>query len=177
MSEVGLDRPEQGSEVQVIPITRGIALDAQVEHADATTLVVRVDNTELAEELAIDRGDRIEVFWRTLELGRALPAEVVEVEPGPGVRWQLRILGPTEPSQRRRAVRAHVELPARARLNAVEISGETIDLSEAGSRALFDGWGLPRRPGRSRTSSSSSRTARSSRRHESYEPSCAARAG
>jgi hypothetical protein len=143
MNEAGLDRPEEGSPAQVTPIARGISLDVQIEESGPSTLGVRMDDPEFARKMEIKRGDRVEVFWRTLEIARALPAQVEEVQLGPDVRWELRIVGPSEPSQRRQAVRAHVELPARARVHGTDLSGRTIDLSEAGSRILFDGWGLP----------------------------------
>ena len=50
--------------------------------------------------------------------------------------------GPAERSTSRKAVRADVEVPVRMRMNNTEVSGDTVDLSEAGMRALVDGWGL-----------------------------------
>jgi hypothetical protein len=147
MNEAGLDRPEEGSAAQVTPIARGVSLNALVEASGASTLDVRMEDPEFVRKMEIKRGDRVEVFWRTMEIARALPAQVEEMHLGPDVRWELRILGPSEPSQRRQAVRAHVELPARARVHGADLSGQTIDLSEAGSRILFDGWGLPPEPG------------------------------
>jgi c-di-GMP-binding flagellar brake protein YcgR len=46
-------------------------------------------------------------------------------------------------SQRRRAVRAWVELPIVLPWAGVTLTGKTADLSEAGARVLVDGWGLP----------------------------------
>nr|WP_280790926.1 PilZ domain-containing protein [Blastococcus sp. TF02A_35] len=51
--------------------------------------------------------------------------------------------GPAERSQRRRAVRARVEVPVTMPWSDGMLSGHTVDLSEAGLRALVDGWGLP----------------------------------
>jgi hypothetical protein len=69
------------------------------------------------------------------------------VEPGDDVRWHLAPTGPAARSQRRKAVRARVALPVYLPWADGQLVGETVDLSEAGLRALVDGWGLPPEPG------------------------------
>jgi c-di-GMP-binding flagellar brake protein YcgR len=46
-------------------------------------------------------------------------------------------------------VRAAIELPVLIKAAGVPLFGRTVDLSEAGVRALVDGWGLPPEPGTS----------------------------
>lgn len=143
MGDSGDDRPAAGTEVQLTPLTRGVSLTGCVESADATTLVVLPDAPEIAGAWGIGPGERIEVFWRPLGVGRAVPAQVVSVAAGAGRTWELQLLGPAESSQRRQAVRAEVQLPVRLHVAGTDTVGETIDLSEAGCRLVVDGWGLP----------------------------------
>jgi c-di-GMP-binding flagellar brake protein YcgR len=58
------------------------------------------------------------------------------------VRWRLQIIGPAEESQRRTAVRGRVALPVSVGHGPVELNGESLDLSENGVRAQFDGFGM-----------------------------------
>ena len=152
MGDVSDDRPVAGTDVQLTPITRGVSMTGAVESASGatlvgSTLVVRPSAPEMAEKWGIEPGDRIEVFWRTRGLGLALPATVVAVLPGEDACWELRVVGPAEPSQRRQAVRADVHLPVRLNVAGTDTLGETVDLSEAGCRVVVDGWGLPPEPG------------------------------
>jgi c-di-GMP-binding flagellar brake protein YcgR len=55
----------------------------------------------------------------------------------------MRATGPAEASQRRKAVRGRVTVPIQATYAGIELKGETVDLSEAGLRAEFDGYGAP----------------------------------
>ena len=55
----------------------------------------------------------------------------------------MRATGPAEASQRRKAVRGRVSVPVTAEYGAVELKGTTVDLSEAGLRAEFEGLGAP----------------------------------
>jgi c-di-GMP-binding flagellar brake protein YcgR len=55
----------------------------------------------------------------------------------------MRATGPAEPSQRRKAVRGRVNVPVTAEYGSVDLKGTTIDLSEAGLRAEFEGMGAP----------------------------------
>ncbi|HEX2074553.1 MAG TPA: PilZ domain-containing protein [Geodermatophilus sp.] len=142
----GVDLPLEDAEAEVTPVLRGISVPTRVEVAAPALLVVRPVADLLAERPSVREGDRVEVVWNGPTEGRALPAEVVETEDRPA-RWHLRITGPAERSQRRKAVRARVTVPLRTRIEAVDLAGETVDLSEAGTRAMLDGWGLPPEPG------------------------------
>jgi c-di-GMP-binding flagellar brake protein YcgR len=88
-------------------------------------------------------GDVVELFWKTEDAQRALPAEITEVEQGAVIRWRMRITGPAEDSQRRKAVRGRVSVPLVAGYGSIDLKGETVDLSEAGLRAEFEGLGAP----------------------------------
>jgi c-di-GMP-binding flagellar brake protein YcgR len=55
----------------------------------------------------------------------------------------MRATGPAEASQRRKAVRGRVNVPVVAEYGSIELRGTTVDLSEAGLRAEFDGLGAP----------------------------------
>ena len=152
MGDVSDDRPLAGTDVQLTPITWGVSMTGSVESAVGvtlvgSTLVVRPSAPEMAETWGIKPGDRIEVFWHTRGLGQALPAAVVAVLPGEDACWELRVVDPAEPSQRRQAVRADVPLPVRVHVAGTDTVGETVDLSEAGCRVVVDGWGLPPEPG------------------------------
>jgi hypothetical protein len=142
MSVAGVDWPEPGGAAEVIPLARGVALPASVEVSDGTDLRIRLVLAEYAEQQKVKPGHRVEVLWGGPMGGRSLPAEVTEVRSDPELRWTLQITGPAEASQRRQSVRARVELPVVARCGAVLITGEAVDLSEAGARVWFDGWGL-----------------------------------
>jgi c-di-GMP-binding flagellar brake protein YcgR len=71
------------------------------------------------------------------------PARIRQVDEGVEPRWHLVPTGAVARSQRRRAVRARVELPVRIPWAGGTLEGTTLDLSEAGARVLVDGWGLP----------------------------------
>ncbi len=152
MSDVGGSRPTADAEVQLTPLRKGVSLTGSVESVVGATLadsrlVVRPDAPQLAKAWAIKAGDRVEVFWRELGVGLALPTQVVDVTPGDDACWDLRVTGPAEPSQRRQAVRAGVQVPIRVHVAGTDTVGETADLSEAGCRVMVDGWGLPPEPG------------------------------
>ncbi|WP_179224445.1 flagellar brake protein [Geodermatophilus pulveris] len=137
-----MDWPEPGGSAEIVPLARGVALPGHVEVSDGTDLRVRLVLAEYAEQLKVKPGHRVDVLWGGPTGGRSLPAEVTEIRSDPELRWSLQIIGPAEASQRRQSVRARVELPVVARCGAVLITGQTVDLSEAGARAWFDGWGL-----------------------------------
>lgn len=147
MSIAGVDWPEPGGAAEVIPLARGVALPSSVEVSDGTALLVRLVLADYAEKLKVQPGHRVEVLWGGPTGGRSLPAEVTEIRSDPELRWILQITGPAEASQRRQSVRARVELPVVARCGTVIITGQTVDLSEAGARVWFDGWGLQPPPG------------------------------
>jgi hypothetical protein len=143
----GVDHPEEQTEADITPVVRGISVNSIVESVEGGVVVVRPSASEFVDQVVVKVGDVVEVFWKGPEHHRALPAEVVEVEQGAVLRWRMRITGPAEQSQRRKAVRARATLPVLARSGSIDLKGETIDLSEAGMRAMLDGWGLPPEPG------------------------------
>jgi hypothetical protein len=149
MTSTESDRPTEMSEADVTLVTRGITVQAAVELSNALALVLRPIASSYARTVGVREGDKVELFWRDAFEERMLPAEVSSIDDGDALRWNLTITGPAERSTRRKAVRADVEVPVRMRMNSTEVKGDTVDLSEAGMRALIDGWGLPPEPGTS----------------------------
>jgi c-di-GMP-binding flagellar brake protein YcgR len=144
MSEPGVDHPAEQSEAEITLIGRGIAVSSRVEFVQGDVVVVRPSVGEFVEQVVVKAGDVVEVFWKNADGQRALPAEVTEVETsGVIIRWRMRATGPAEHSQRRKAVRGRVAVPVVARYVGNDLKGETVDLSEAGLRANFDGYGIP----------------------------------
>jgi hypothetical protein len=142
-SEPGVDHPEEQSEAEVTLTGRGISVSTRVEFVGDGVLTVRPSVSEYVEQVVAVTGDQVEVFWKAGEETRALPAEVLQVEQGAAPRWRLQITGPSEVSQRRQAVRARVALPVEVAYSNVELTGESIDLSEAGLRVACEGYGAP----------------------------------
>jgi hypothetical protein len=144
MSEPGVDHPEEQSEAEIILVGRGISVSSRVEFVQGDVVVVRPSVGEFVEQVVVKAGDVVEVFWKNADGQRALPAEVTDVETsGVIIRWRLRATGPAEHSQRRKAVRGRVTVPVVAKYVGNDLNGETVDLSEAGLRANFDGYGIP----------------------------------
>ena len=139
----GVDHPEEQTEAEVTLIGRGISVSSRVEVVQNEFISVRPSVGEFVEQVVVKVGDAVEVFWKTEDAQRALPAEVTDVESGAVVRWRMRATGPAEASQRRKAVRGRVSVPVTAEYGAVELKGTTVDLSEAGLRAEFEGLGAP----------------------------------
>jgi PilZ domain len=139
----GVDHPEEQTEAEVTLTARGISVSTRVELVSSGVLVVRPSVGDYVEQVVASVGDRAEVFWSAAGETRALPAEVLAVEPGAAVRWRLRMTGPAEVSQRRLAVRARLALPVELGFGSYEVSGETADVSEAGMRIVLDGFGIP----------------------------------
>ena len=143
MSSVpGVDHPVEQTEAEVRLAGTNIAVTARVEVVHEGVISVRPSAGEYVEDTVVKPGDPVEVFWKTDDGQRALPADVLDVQQGPVVRWRLTVTGPAEHSQRRAAVRGRVTLPVQGRLGNVELKGTTIDISEAGTRAEFEGFGL-----------------------------------
>jgi PilZ domain len=141
--EPGGDHPAEQSEAEVTLAGLGISVSTRVELVGNGVLTLRPSVGEYVEQVVAAAGDQVEVFWKAAEQTRALPAEVLQVEHGAAPRWRLQITGPAEVSQRRKAVRARVALPIEVGYGSIELSGETIDLSEAGIRAMCDALGVP----------------------------------
>jgi c-di-GMP-binding flagellar brake protein YcgR len=139
----GVDHPEEQTEAEVTLVGRGISVSSRVEVVHDGFISVRPSVGEFVEQVVVRTGDVVEVFWKTSDAQRAFPAEVTEVEQDPVVRWRMRATGPAEESQRRKAVRGRLNVPVTAAYGAAELKGKTADLSEAGVRAEFDGFGVP----------------------------------
>jgi hypothetical protein len=143
----GVDHPEEQGEADVMLTGRGVSVNCRVEFVNDDVIVVRPSVSDYQDQAVVVAGNEVEVFWRGPEDQRMVPATVLAVEHGAVVRWRLRATGPAESSQRRKAVRARVVLPIEAGYLSYEMTGESIDLSEAGMRVTLDGMGLPPDPG------------------------------
>ena len=143
MSSVpGVDHPAEQTEAQVRVAGSTLTVGARVEVVHEGVISVRPSPGEYVDGTVVEVGDAVEVFWPAEDGQRALPAAVLEVQQGAVVRWRLTVTGPAENSQRRATVRGRVTLPVQARLANVELDGATTDVSEAGIRAEFEGFGL-----------------------------------
>jgi hypothetical protein len=139
----GVDHPDEQTEAEVTLVGRGISVSSRVEVVHDGFISVRPSVGEFVEQVVVRVGDIVEVFWRAGDTQRALPAEVTDVEQGSVVRWRLRTTGPAEDSQRRKAVRGRISVPLVAGYGAIDLTGSTVDFSEAGLRAEFEGLGAP----------------------------------
>ena len=139
----GVDHPEEQTEAEVTLTGRGISVSARVESVHDGVIAVRPSAGDFYEQAVVRVGDPVDVFWRSEDSQRTLPAEVTDVQSGAVIRWRMRITGPAEASQRRKAVRGRIAVPIVAEYGSVELRGETMDLSEAGLRADFQGLGAP----------------------------------
>ncbi len=139
----GVDHPEEQTEVEVTLSGRGISVSARVEVVGVDALSVRPSVGEYVDQVVVKPGDVVEVYWKGQDNQRSLPAEVTDVEQGAVIRWRLRMTGPAEDSQRRKAVRGRVNVPVEVEYASVELNGATIDISEAGLRGEFEGFGAP----------------------------------
>jgi c-di-GMP-binding flagellar brake protein YcgR len=145
MVELDVDRPEERSEADVTLITRGLTVAARVDVSEDTRIVVCPAGEGTEWKTSVKSGDAVEIYWVGGQEERTLRALIasVEVEEGEDPRWHLSVNGPAQRSQRRKAVRARVELPVVFPWSGGTVTGKTVDISEAGMRALVDGWGLP----------------------------------
>jgi hypothetical protein len=147
MTEPDPDRPEESSEADVTLVARGITVTAHVELSQTSVVVVRPAGEGSAWKESVKPGDPVELYWVGGHEERTLPAKISEVEEGVEPRWHLAVTGAPQRSQRRKAVRARVDLAVLMPWAGAQMTGKTVDLSEAGMRALMDGWGLPPDPG------------------------------
>jgi c-di-GMP-binding flagellar brake protein YcgR len=143
MDETDVSRPAESSQADVTLITRGITVAARVDRSDELGLVVSPLGEGTEWKTAVKAGDKVEVFWVASHEERTLPAKITGVDSGEEPSWTLAPTGPSERSQRRKAVRGRVQLPVVLPWADSQLTGETVDLSEAGMRALVDGWGVP----------------------------------
>lgn len=147
LDDLDVNRPRESTQADVTLVARGITVTARVDVSNDFSLIVRPDGEGSAWKESVKLGDPVEVFWIGGYEERTLPGKIAQVETGPEPRWHLAATGPAERSQRRKAVRARVELPVVLPWAGAELTGTSVDVSEAGMRALVDGWGLPPQSG------------------------------
>jgi hypothetical protein len=147
MIDFDLDRPRVSTAADVTLVSRGVTVTARVDSSDADRVVVGPADDGIAWfGSAVAAGDPAELYWIGGQEEWTLAGTVAEVEGGDMPRWHIAVAGPAERSQRRRAVRARVELPVLIPWAGAVMTGTTVDLSESGMRALMDGWGVPPEP-------------------------------
>ena len=139
-----LHRPEESGSADVTLVSRGLTVTASVEVSSTGLVVVRPAGDPSDGE--IQPGDPVELYWIGGEEERTLGGTVSSIEAGPDARWHIAVSGFAERSQRRKAVRARVEVEVIIPWAGGQMTGVTVDLSEGGIRALMDGWGLPPEP-------------------------------
>jgi c-di-GMP-binding flagellar brake protein YcgR len=142
-----LPLPASNTGVEFTLLTRGVTVPGHVESATESQLVVRTEVQTYLRKLGVHPGEAVEVYCLGPEDEQTLPARITELESAEELRLQLAVTGPPRLSQRRKAVRAQLELPAEVNHAGNQLFGETVDLSEAGVRVVVDGWGLPPVPG------------------------------
>jgi c-di-GMP-binding flagellar brake protein YcgR len=139
----GVDHPEEHSEAVVELSGRGIFVSSRVEAVDAAFIAVSPLTGKAAEQVVVRGGDAVEILWNGMDTQRVVPAEVTDVEESPVVRWRMRITGPAQPRQRREAVRGRIAVAVEAVCGEIVLTGRTVDLSEGGLRAEFEGTSAP----------------------------------
>ncbi|HEV7188909.1 MAG TPA: PilZ domain-containing protein [Blastococcus sp.] len=139
----GVDHPVEQTEAEVTLTGRGISVSSRVEVVQNEFISVRPSVSEFVDQVVVKVGDVVELFWKTDDAQRALPAEITDVEQGAVIRWRMRATGPAEASQRRKAVRGRVTVPVTAGYGSIDLKGESVDISEAGLRGEFEGLGAP----------------------------------
>ena len=145
-----IDRPEERASADVTLVAHGITVTASVEVSNSGLVVVRPEGDGSAWKAAVGRGEAVELYWvggeeeRTL---KGLVTMVEDAEDGDDARWHLAVNGPATRSQRRQAVRARVQLPILIPWAGAQMTGNSVDISEAGVRAQMNGWGVPLDPG------------------------------
>jgi hypothetical protein len=147
MIDQNLDRPEESGSADVTLVSRGITVPVCVEVSSTGVVVVRPSGEAPPDRDTIELGDAVELYWVGGQEERTLKGLVSSIEPGSEPRWHLSVKGPAERSQRRKAVRGRVQIPVIIPWGGAQMEGSTVDLSEAGMRALMDGWGVPMDPG------------------------------
>lgn len=146
-STPGIDHPEEQSEATITLVGRNISVSSRVEFVGAGVVAVRPSASGYVDQVVVQAGDRVEIFWQGPDSPRLAPAEVLSVEHGAVVRWRLQVTGEAESTQRRKAVRGRVGVPVELGYGAYDLPGESIDLSETGMRAGVDGMGIEPEPG------------------------------
>jgi hypothetical protein len=147
MIDENLDRPEESGAADVTLVTRGVTVAVCVEVSSTGLVVVRPSAGAPPDRDGVQIGDAVELYWVGGYEERTLKGVVSSIEDGPEPRWHLSVKGQAERSQRRKAVRGRVQLPVIIPWAGAQMEGTTVDLSEAGMRALMDGWGVPMEAG------------------------------
>lgn len=147
MTDPDVSRPPEETRADVTLVGRGVTVGSSVDVSTEFGIVVRPEGVGAGWKTAVTPGDDVELYWRSQDGERTMPARIVEVEAGDQPRWHLAATGPAQGSQRRKAVRGRVALPVYLPWSDGQLVGETVDLSEAGMLVLVDGWGLPPQPG------------------------------
>src|SRR5919112_4475994 len=94
----GVDHPVEQTEAEVTLTGRGISVSARVEVVQNEFVSVRPSVSEFVDQVVVKVGDVVELFWKTDDAQRALPAEVTAIDQGAVIRWRLRATGPAEES-------------------------------------------------------------------------------
>jgi hypothetical protein len=139
----GVDHPHERTEAEIALGGRGVSVGSRVEVVHDRFITVRPSVGKGVDQVVVSVGDAVEVFWSGEDTQRVVPAEITDVWTGAVLRWRMRTTGPAEVSQRRKAVRGRVGIAVTARYGSLELRGDTIDLSESGLRAEFQGLGAP----------------------------------
>lgn len=147
MIDENLDRPEESGSADVTLVSRGITVPVCVEVSSTGLVVVRPSAGAPPSRDTIELGDAVELYWVGGYEERTLGGTVSSIENGSEPRWHLSVKGQAERSQRRKAVRGRVQIPVIIPWAGRQMEGTTVDLSEAGMRALVDGWGVPMESG------------------------------
>ena len=148
MIDIDFDRPRVTASADVTLVSRGLTVTAYVEEATAELVVVRpVSDPSAWEAGVVETDDPAELYWIGGHEEWTLAGTVRAVEDDGQPRWHIAVAGAAERSQRRKAVRARVEVPVQIPWAGSQMMGTTVDLSESGMRALMDGWGVPLDPG------------------------------
>ena len=74
MSVPGVDHPEEQTEAEITLSGRGISVSSRVESVQGDVVVVRPSVGEFVEQVVVQPGDVVEVFWKNADGQRALPA-------------------------------------------------------------------------------------------------------
>jgi hypothetical protein len=134
----GIDFPEEREVVDLLASSRGDALIAWVESATNEMIAVTAGEDRSRRRVRAEVGEHVNVVWRGPEELRSRPTELVKVQLEPHPVWWLRTTGPSERGQRRAWVRAPLVYPVFMTVGSTELGGMTVDLSEGGTRVIFN---------------------------------------
>lgn len=135
----GIDFPEERDVVDLLASSRGDALIGWVELATNEMIAVTAGEDRGRRRVRAEVGEHVNVVWRGPEELRSRPTELVKVQLEPQPVWWLRATGPSERGQRRAWVRAPLAYPVFMTVGSTELGGMTVDLSEGGTRVIFNG--------------------------------------